>query len=91
MKVIGISLVVLLGLILAFLGIASALNLLSLRELLLDMELWRAFRLADRTHAMMRHSTVQVLELGFGLIGLGLLGSAAWWLKGRRGLRRRAG
>ena len=91
MKAIGISLAVLLGLILALLGIASALNLLSLRELLLDMELWRAFRLADRAHAMMRYRTVQVLELGFGLVGLGLLGGAAWWLRNRHSLRRQGG
>ena len=91
MRSISLSLIVLLGLVLAALGIASALDLLSLRELLLDMDLGQAFRLADRAHAMVRHRTVQVLELAFGLVGLGLLGAAAWRLKGRRSLRRGTG
>ena len=84
MGAIGIWLIVLVGLLLALLGIASALDLLSIRELLLDMDLWRAFVLAERTHAMLRHRVVQALELGFGLVGLVLLG-AAWWLIRRRG------
>ena len=87
MRAIGLLVAVLFGLVLAVLGIASALNLFSFRELLLDMDLWHAFLLADRAHATVRHRTVQMLELALGLVGLGLLGGAAWWLKGRRSLR----
>lgn len=68
------------GLIPGLLGMASAFNVLSIRELLLDLELWRALGLAERTHGRLRHDVVQGLELGFGLVGLALLGSVAWWV-----------
>ena len=84
MRVIPPLLLALAGLILGLLGVASALNVLSIRELLLDLELWRTLQLAERTHARLRHSVVQGLELGSGLVGLSLLGSAAWWMMRRR-------
>ena len=87
MRAIGICIIVLLGLALAVLGIASVLNRISLRALLIHMELWQAFLLAEGVHAMLRHRVVQGLELAFGLLGLALVGGAAWWLmtRGRRG------
>ena len=79
-RAISALLFVLSGLTLALLGIAAALDQVSLRGLLLDMELWQAFRLAERVHALLRPRMVDPLELGFGLVGLAVLGAATWWL-----------
>ena len=89
-RAVGVWLVVPLGLALAVLGLASALNWLSLRDLLIGLDLWGAFLLAEQVHAMLRPRTVQGLELGSGLVGLAVAGGAVWRLARRGRPRRRA-
>ncbi len=90
MKALAALLIALFGLAMAVLGIALVLDLVSLRVLFTEMGLSGLLALTAKLHAMLRHRAVQEIELAFGLGGVGLLGSAAWWLWSRGGFRQRA-
>ena len=82
-------LIALLGLVLAILGLGSALDVVSLRVLLAGAELWGAVGPVQALRATLEHGGAQGLELACGLAGLGLSVGAVCRLRGRGALRRR--
>ncbi len=83
-------LMALLGLAVAVLGIAAAVNVISLRALLAAAEAHGAFVPHLGLHALIGdHRTVNSLELACGVGGLGLAAGAAWCLRGRDWRRQR--
>jgi hypothetical protein len=86
--VLGIS-ALMVGLILAILGVALFLNLLSLRDLAestrLSPVIWVVFDVRDEVS----HRRAQGLELLVGLVGVAMASLAVWWFQTRRrGVRR---
>ena len=72
------------GLVLMAYGLASVLDLISLRQVLATLELGRPLLVTQRLHALIGHPVAQLVELLIGLWGLTLLAGAAW-LAVRRG------
>ncbi len=79
--------VALVGLAIAGLGLAAALNLVSLRALVTELGMVWLGRVLEHVHALFSHRRNQGLELATGLGGLGVFAAAAGLLVVRQLLR----
>jgi hypothetical protein len=69
------------GFVLMILGAALFLNVLSLRELIVSTRLHPAISAVFEVRDELSHRRAQLVEAIVGLIGVGMMGIAAWWLQ----------